>query len=421
MEKFLPAAGGVGTYLRTLADLQRRHGHQVLRFGCATAAGSRLQSRLQSRCNGIGDLSRCNGIGDLPHGMPPFVDFTATRNPLALLRMVYNPAAAAALDGMLRRRGVDVAHLHNIYHHLTPSILPVLARRGVPVVMTVHDCRFSCGTHLFLRSDGACTRCHPNRFYHAVSPRCCGLRGLGLAVESYFQRLWRPYFRHVGRFICPSRFMRDLVIAAGVPRHKAAVVYAPLPPIGPPGAARQQSREVLFAGQLRPEKGADLMLDLAALLARADVIIAGDGPEAPALHRRAAREDLANVRFVGHLDRPGLARQMARSAVVVVPSRCMENSPLAMLEAMAAGRCVVVPDQPPLKEWVADGRTGRLFPIGDAQALARVVAEALDDGRGRAEMAAAAKRLVAARHAPQAVYHAVQAQYEEAVRTCESR
>lgn len=395
MEKFLPAVGGVGTYLRTLADLQRRHGHQVLRFGCAGADG--------------------------PRGMPPFIDFAAARNPLALLRMVYSPGAAAALDQMLRRGGVDVAHLHNVYHHLTPSILPVLARRGVPVVMTVHDCRFACGTHLFLRRDGACTRCHPNRFYHAVSPRCCGVRGLGLALESYFQRLWRPYFRHVSRFCCPSRFMRDLVIAAGVPRHKAAVVHAPLPPLVRPGGERQRPREVLFAGQLRPEKGADLMLDLAGLLAGADVVIAGAGPEAAALHRRAESEELANVRFVGHLDRAGLARRMARAAVVVVASRCMENSPLAMLEAMAAGRCVVVPDQLPLREWVADGRTGRLFRLGNAASLARVVAEVLDDGRRRAAMAAAAQKLVAARHDPQAAYHAVQAQYEEAIRTCESR
>ena len=53
-------------------------------------------------------------------------------------------------------------------------------------------------------------------------------------------------------------------------------------------------------------------------------------------------------------------------------------TPLKPLEAMAQGRLVVASDVGGHKELIEDGVTGRLFPAGDAEALAASVSELLD-------------------------------------------
>ena len=58
---------------------------------------------------------------------------------------LYTPTSD--LDALLAARRPDVAHLHNIYHQLTPSIIATLSRRGVPVVMTLHDYKLVCPSY----------------------------------------------------------------------------------------------------------------------------------------------------------------------------------------------------------------------------------------------------------------------------------
>ncbi|MDY6914474.1 MAG: glycosyltransferase family 4 protein [Planctomycetota bacterium] len=395
VEKFYPPFGGVGRYIQSLSVRQRRRGHEVLNFGCVKSGAA--------------------------GGMPRYHDFTARRSLLNFARMVHNSEAAGALAALLRRRSVDVAHLHNIYHHLTPSILPVLADRRIGIVMTVHDYRLLCPAKYFLDADGLCMRCQPNRFYHAAGRRCAGWAGLALAAESYIQRFRRRYLRWVDLFLCPTRTMRRLLVEAGVPAGKAVVAANPVePPLLPPGET-QRRRELLFVGRLERIKAPDLMLTLAERIADADVVIAGDGDESPRLAAEVQRRSLRNVTLTGKLDAAALGRYFARASAVVVPSRCMENSPAAMLEAMACGRCVIVPDSPPLRQWVRDGQTGRLFAPDDVDSLETVVRQVLDRPARRDEMAQAARKLIRRRHDADLIVEQMEHYYVEASRRCELR
>jgi len=396
IDKFTDVAGQDGGASRHVADLSElllARGHEVVHFGCSSDESSEL---------------------------PLFRDFAQSRRPADLLRMIHNAEAAAKLRAFLERTAVDIAHLHNIYHHLTPSILPVLAGRGIAIVMTLHDYRLACPTRHFLRRDGLCTRCLANRFYHAASPSCAAVPGAALALESAVQRFARRYIRWVDLFYCPTHYMRSVLMRTGVSASKAAYlphpVQVPAEPSSPPDDGC-----VLYAGRLSHEKGPLMMLDLAKRLQGAKVVIAGAGPLETQMRRQINRLGLANVELLGWVDRRGMRQLYERSAVVVVPSLCMENSPLTMLEAMAAGRCVVVPDQPPLREWIEDRRTGRTFPTGDADRLCEVVGEVLADSSCRRRMGAAAGRLVSARHRPDEVLERLEELYLQAVRRCKLR
>ena len=394
VEKMLFSPSGVTSTVHALAEMQRRRGHTVSFFSCRK--------------------------GDSPPEFPPFRDFTATLNPLALWPMIHNAQAAKMLEAFLDSLGpVDVAHVHNIYHHLTPSILPVLARRGIAIVMTVHDYRLACPTKHFLRPNGVCMRCWPHALRHAVSPRCAGAGGAMLAIETFVQRAWHRY-RWVDTFLCPSDFVAKIMGGIGVPPEKLQVVPNPVERLVLPLDVLRKTNCFVFAGRLTAEKGPELMLDLAERLSAAEVVIAGEGTMLEGLKRDAARRKLARLTFASSLGRKPLARLFASATAVVMPSRCLENSPQTMLEAMAAGRAVIVPDHTTLQAWVTDGKTGRVFHAGSGESLAAVAAEVLADPAGRETMEYQAAELIAKRHDASAIETRIEELYREAQQRCAS-
>ena len=61
-------------------------------------------------------------------------------------------------------------------------------------------------------------------------------------------------------------------------------------------------------------------------------------------------------------------------------------TPLKPFEAMYSGRAVVMSDLPALAEIIENGKTGRLYPAGDAQALSNIIQELLEDESIRTEL-----------------------------------
>ena len=401
LDRDLPAAGGVGRQVAILTDHLRRAGHEVLHFGCAAEG---------------------------PAGpMPAFIDYTALEGGAAVklrgaLRILHDFSAARKLAAFLADNRVDVAHAHNLYHHLTPSVLGVLRQRRIPVVMTVHDYRLMCPVKHFYRRGETCTKCLPHRYWRCVVDNCAGgrLASAAVALETFCQRFFRRYIRNVERVLCPSRFIERALRRDGWPANKLTVAANAIEPFDPPAKSADAGEGVLYAGRLSEEKGPELMLDVAEALPNTPVRILGDGEMFQSLCSQAQQRGLSNVELPGHVPAKELGRYFAEADVVVIPSRCFEVSPQAALEGMLAGRCVVAPAHGPVTEWITDGRTGRLFAPGDAADLCRVVSEALADGPARAAMGAAAAEIVRDKHDPAGVVARLIEIYEEAVRRCES-
>ncbi len=383
------AGGGVGRYVRTLSEASLRRGHTTDEFGCASP--------------------------DSPAGRPAYVDFNETSGVRRFGKLLHNPSAAVLLQKHLQNHPADVAHLHNIYHHVTASILPVLAGAGVRVVMTLHDYRQLGFEKLFWRWDMGDPNHGPHdEFLRQARRRCAGVSGLALQLRGLIERTTHWYARRVSAFLCPTHFMCEAAGRAGLPRRKIVYSPIPLPPQSAPLPASDDGRTILFAGRLCVEKSPDLLLAVAKRLAGTRFVLAGDGPMRSELLERCRREGLANVELPGQVSREEMAKLYAQASAVVVTSRCMENSPLAMLEAMSAGCCVIAPDQPPLREWIVDGQTGRLYPTGDGEKLTRVVQDVLSNPQPRRDMDRCAQSGVLQRHDVTATMDIIQRAYEGA-------
>jgi glycosyltransferase involved in cell wall biosynthesis len=88
------------------------------------------------------------------------------------------------------------------------------------------------------------------------------------------------------------------------------------------------------------------------------------------------------VTFGGELDAAGVRALLNRVDVICCPSRVVEGGPTIALEAHAAGVPVIGSAIPALTELVRDDVNGRLYPAGDARALAALLKElAANPGR----------------------------------------
>lgn len=128
---------------------------------------------------------------------------------------------------------------------------------------------------------------------------------------------------------------------------------------------------VLFVGQFRPYKGVQTLLQAMTQVTSARLLLVGQGPEEQTYRSLAVELDL-DVEFHIGVDDNQLSRLYQRAHTVVLPSVSrLETFGLVLLEGMAAGCVPIASDLPGVHEVV--GQTGILFPVGDANHLARIL------------------------------------------------
>ncbi len=322
------------------------------------------------------------------HFLEP-IDYHAPASParrLALMAaFISSPEALRRLKSLVLATRPDIAHLHNIYHQITPAIIPLLRGLGVKVVLTLHDGKVVCPSYIMLRDGKPCTRCGGTDFRHAFLGRCGGglAKSLLLSAEACWHGFRGSYAR-VDAIVSPSRFLADLAEKRPDLAGKVTVI-----PNGVDTDALSPCFEddgyALYLGRLSAEKGIrTLLLAHAALPGQVRLKIAGAGPVMDEL-----RAEFPLAEFLGHQSGEELVRLVQRASFVVAPSEWYENCPMSVLEAMALGKPVIGAAIGGIPELVDHGRTGLLFPAGDAQALGaamqRLWAETgLRDKMGRA-------------------------------------
>ena len=283
----------------------------------------------------------------------------------------------------------DVAHVHNFWMRLSPSVHRACQDAGVPTVQTLHNFRLLCTNALFLRNGKICEDCLGKTPWRGVVRRCYRDSFLASAavarmiVSNRGRDTWR---RDVDAFIALTEHSRAKFIAGGLPAARIFVKPNFVEDPGQPASAPSASDVVLYAGRLSKEKGVAALLSAwagAALGRHGRLVIAGDGPERATLEDQASLLELAppEVTFAGYQPAPKLHALIEGARAVVVPSIWYETFGRVVIETFCHARPAVVSDIGAIGELVHHGGTGLKFPPGDAAALGEALRTILgDDG-----------------------------------------
>ena len=340
-----------------------------------------------------------------------------------------NRAARRALRAKLQAFQPQVIHLHNIYHELSPGVLAAITGfrpdHACTVVMTAHDYHLVCPN-----SGGSWFRAAPSSrgasgsaresIMRTIDPqrvqsigdlltRRWDHRGLGYSTLRLLQHLWnyRVFHRQrvIDALICPSRLMQRLIRNAGLRAmhlpHAAPSIAAGA---GDQSTHRYGRLRLVFAGRIEPEKGLCRFLTMLPEDFAGVISIIGDGSELDrcrAIVKKLSQNSspvawasrpcsLSNrrdacstsseivsetrgmndrVEFLGRLPHAQTLAIIARCHVLVLPSLCLENYPLSLIEALAAGTNILVSDRGGMREIVDDFGVGFIFNPDDQDSV----------------------------------------------------
>jgi glycosyltransferase involved in cell wall biosynthesis len=386
---------GTEVYLFEAMELMRSKGHQVALFSMADERG---QPTAYDR-----------------HLMPhtDFKSVSGWFHKLSLSRQaIYSHQARQRIRAMIAEFQPDVAHVRNIYHHLSPSILWELKAQKVPVVYHLNDFKVLCPSYNLVSHGEACEACKGGKFWHALKENCYPGRGasMTLVAEAYFHKLVGSYRVCVDCFLAPSQFVRDKFVEHGWDHAKFEVLphFQTLKPLV---ALRDQNPPLLYFGRLSQEKGVADLLHAMQRLPNLRLIVAGDGPERNKLEQTAVELGLRNVEFAGHIQGAELDRAIEKSRFTVLPSHAYETLGKTILESYAQARAVVATDLGSRRELVQAGKTGLLYRTGDVDELTSAIQLLCSQPELADRMGRAGREQLRSRYRPAVHYEALIAVY----------
>ncbi len=322
----------------------------------------------------------------------------------------YNAPLEDWFAGFLRGLRPDVMHLQAGY---LMGVAPVFAARAasVPVGITLHDYWYLCPRHTLLRADQSlcervptdvaeCVWCYDylwsarNRKLHALTGgayRALAMRTMpGAQIErgEERRRLTAEALDAMDFVIAPSAYLYERVRASASPSKLRQIRY------GMQVARFEQARRtprntsgpltIGYIGQIAHHKGVHLLIEAFRALkpgARPlELRLYGALSDTAYVARlRALAGGDARIQFMGRFDNADAPAVYRACDVTVAPSIWYENTPLAILEAHAAGTPVITTSTGGMSELVRHEVNGLQFTLGDAGALARALQRICDD------------------------------------------
>jgi len=204
-----------------------------------------------------------------------------------------------------------------------------------------------------------------------------------------------PWLARVDQIVVPSEYLRGVFASHGyttkmIPNIIDAdrFVYRERAPL--------QAR-LLSTRNLEPYYRVDNTIEALALLRQskpeATLWIAGDGSERPRLERTVAERKLGGVQFHGFVDNARIA-SLYDQRDVFLNSSVLDNQPVSLLEAFAAGLPVVTTAPGDVASMVRNGETGLIVPPADPAAMADAVTALIDDAPRALALVRAAREAV---------------------------
>jgi len=308
----------------------------------------------------------------------------------------------------------EIAHFHNTFYMMTPSVYSACKAAGVPVIQTLHNYRLLCPNGLFYRQGHVCEECMDHSLKSAIKYGCYrNSRVLSWAVVNMLEKHRKEGTWHnkIDLFIAINEFARAKFIEGGLPGEK--IFVKPNSIAFDPGLREATGDYFVFAGRLSEEKGIKLLLDTFRSLPEEKLIVMGDGPLMDDCKEHTKKNGMQNIQMMGHLNKREYYSILKKAKALIVPSLSYEQYTLVAVEAFACGVPVIASRLGSMKELVDDGRTGLLFEPGDLKDLAQKITLLNNDISGALAWGKEARRVFEAKFSTGSNYERLITLYQQ--------
>ncbi|MBN3041187.1 MAG: glycosyltransferase family 4 protein [Candidatus Omnitrophica bacterium] len=345
INKFLYRRAGAETSFLDTARLLSSKGHEVILWGMDDKKNPENKYK-NFLLKGI-DYNKPLGL---------FQSFKAG------LDLLYNFKAKNQIKKLISRIKPDIAHIHNIAHQISPSILDSLYEFKIPTAMTLHDYKLFCPNYRMFTQERYCDECKNSRFHRCFLNKCVKdsyPKSLLTSLEMFLHHNILKIYDKVNTFTSPSLFLiqkaRDFGLKKEIIHHKYFMDAKNCRP-----SYDCKEKALLYFGRLSSEKGIMPLIETVKSL-KVNLRIAGGGPLKEEIEKKIKNEKINNVFFLGYKEKKDLDQEIGSILFTVVPSLWHENSPFAVLESFVKGKPVIASNTGGIPELVKDMKTGLIF------------------------------------------------------------
>lgn len=327
-----------------------------------------------------------------------------------------NHLSARKFTALLDEFQPDLVHFFHLMR-ISASVVDICRARGLPMVLTPTDFWFICPTSQLRLPDGSmcpgpdelganCVRhlaslkmrgLAASALNHLPAPLLSGVVRLAsrtplrlvkpanlVAALSQRQAFLKDRLNRIDKVLVPTRSMQQILHQHGLdPAHVRFCSYGIRMPHRPARGPRMQGPLRLGVIGFGEHKGAHVVIEALRKLPDADLALKvyGRPTDFPDYARRLEQLAAADprVQLCGSFPNDQIGVILSQLEILLVPSLWFENAPLVIYSAQAAGVPVVASDVTGVAELITDGDNGRLFPPGDVDRLAGIIAALAQD------------------------------------------
>lgn len=292
------------------------------------------------------------------------------------LESFFNYRTYRDIRKIIRGKKIEIVHVHNTLHLISPAVYYAALSCKVPVVQTIHNFRLLCPGATFYRDGHICEDCVEKGLWCAVKHGCyrgsraqtllCVINTLVHSMTGVYRKL---------NYICLTEFNKKKLLQLNRPGMKQLIdpekVYIKPNFTYTDKSERQIKDYYFYMGRIEKIKGVKLLLKAFTEMPDKRLVIAGTGSELSEFRRRYAY--CHNITFTGFLQRGDLRRLLAGAKAVIVAPQWYEPFGLVIVEAFSYQVPVIVGNIENVASLVDDGINGIKFQYDSVEELKRAV------------------------------------------------
>jgi glycosyltransferase involved in cell wall biosynthesis len=349
-----------------------------------------LESRAQDQGGGLITFESYND---------DIIRYSFIRKATLPFKTIWSRGSYVEIKDIIKQDKPDIAHFHNIFYLISPSVYFACKHAEVPVVQTLHNFRLFCVNGLLMKDGIICEECIGKLPWRGVANACyrnSRLYSVPVAFTESLHKLLGTWRDKVDAYIALTEFSRKKFVDFGLPEKKVFVKPNFLP--NPPEPKYSNEGYAVFLGRLSAEKGLNILITAFKTLQSltTDTLplkIIGDGPLRKYVEEKIRAEKIHNIESMGRKSLNECMQLLRGARFMVMPSIWYEGFPMAISEAFACGKPVIASRLGAMTELIENGKTGLLFEAGNPEDLASKIEWMIENESACIEMGKNARRV----------------------------